>query len=466
MAADQPPAPNTRLHLVMLIAGVACQAIAGVVLATTPAPEMPPWADGAGAWFVGRLFTFLRTLPLLLGTGLLIGAVVERLRSAGWEYHDRVETGVFTSITSAVAAGTGLFILPPDWDALRIFYGAAFVLLLSGTVLILLPATFRKIALTLWVGFHFGGMFTVFSSIDPPNGTGPWLAKQLWTLVYRPYLQVLYLTNAYHFYSPDPGPPALLWFSVQYTDGTRTWVKIPTRSKSPVGMHYQRLLALPEHTFGPTNRLGYTEAERLEFDRRAAKEPEKHHFRVSPDRVWERVYPRRLAGSMMRYKVEGVRGGLPIPVFNDVDTLTQYREPTDMSQRLISAVARRVLAEAPDRPGGAKPERVKCYRIVHQCLTPAELAKGDSPYAKHKYYGYFIGEFNTKGELLDETDYFLYWYLPIIMVPKDFFDAAQPNVNARGWVPKDGILLDCMEMHAAGLDLPRPRADEKKEGKK
>lgn len=41
MAADQPPAPNTRLHLVMLIAGVACQAIAGVVLATTPAPEIP-----------------------------------------------------------------------------------------------------------------------------------------------------------------------------------------------------------------------------------------------------------------------------------------------------------------------------------------------------------------------------------------------------------------------------------------
>ena len=42
--------------------------------------------------------------------------------------------------------------------------------------------------------------------------------------VYRPYLNLLYMTNAYHFYSPDPGTSSVMWFAVYYDDGTFDWI--------------------------------------------------------------------------------------------------------------------------------------------------------------------------------------------------------------------------------------------------
>src|SRR5262249_51727018 len=34
---------------------------------------------------------------------------------------------------------------------------------------------------------------------DRPSPS-PWLSTQIWTRIYRPYLEFLYLNNAYHFY--------------------------------------------------------------------------------------------------------------------------------------------------------------------------------------------------------------------------------------------------------------------------
>jgi hypothetical protein len=328
-----------------------------------------------------------------------------------------------------------------EWDSGKLFYVGMFILAVAGAVLILLPPLGRRIAMTLIILFHFGGMAVAISSVDPPNSTGPWLSKQLWGQVYRPYLSFMYLTNAYHFYSPDPGPPSLFWFSVHYSDGSQMWIKMPDRENSPVGMHYQRLLALPEHTFTQMPRLPFNAMELSLLPR------DQHSERGS----WEEIYHRRELGSTFHFRPEG----LPIPMVQDVDAIQQYREPQDGSKKLIAAVARRVLWTAPVPEKGVTAESVKMYRVIHQILSPQELAKGISPWDKEKYSPFFLGEYNRKGELKDSMEPFLYWYLPIVKVPDGFpNNGAQagpgiPAVFVR-LAPKAGKLLDCLEMHAAG----------------
>ncbi|MBY0229865.1 MAG: hypothetical protein K2W96_11340 [Gemmataceae bacterium] len=412
-----------------------------------PIPFTLVLLGGAGVCFLASMATardatlppLLRLLPPLAVMGLVVVALVERLKAAAWDFPARVETAVHTAAASAVCVFTSLAGVPKEWDSMRLLLAAAFVFLLLATVAILLPAWPRKVMITCWIFWHFGGMFAVFASIDPPNGSGSWLAKQAWTFAFRPYLQFLYLTNAYHFYSPDPGPPTLLWFSVEYKDGSRQWVKIPSRGKSPVGMHYQRLLALPEHSFSP-----------------------QHH--VSPPRTWDVVYTNRYNASSWRSKLNG----LPIPMVADLDQTRQFREPTDVSRRVLGSVCKAVLLDAPkhyDKAGEEVPAvTVKAYRIVHLTLSPYELKQGADPFDKGKYWAYYLGQHDLKGNMIDD-DPFLYWYLPLAYVPKNYPDhhkdpktpvtihvnAAPVGKKARD---KDWKMLDCLEMHAEGMVFP------------
>ena len=54
---------------------------------------------------------------------------------------------------------------------------------------------------------------------------------------FRPYLDFLFLSSAYQFFAPDPGPTSLIWFRVRYEDGTVRWKEWPTirRSYSMLG---------------------------------------------------------------------------------------------------------------------------------------------------------------------------------------------------------------------------------------
>ena len=79
--------------------------------------------------------------------------------------------------------------------------------------------------------------------------------------VYRPYLNLLYMSNAYHFYSPDPGTSSVLRFAVFYDDGHYEWIQVPDKKDCPIGMTYQRVNALPEHSFYSNGRFPPNEAE-------------------------------------------------------------------------------------------------------------------------------------------------------------------------------------------------------------
>ncbi|MFO0881698.1 MAG: hypothetical protein U0840_30740 [Gemmataceae bacterium] len=413
-------------------------------------------------WLCAKLLPPYLTLGLLLtGFGFAISAVTRRLREETWAWPDRTESAAVVSLATMTAI-LGYDAMQRDWVSGHLFFGAVFFLGLAGSTLILLPSLLRRVALSLFVLFHFTGMAVCVTSVDPPNYTGLYVSKQLWTWIYRPYLSFMYMTNAYHFYAPDPGPPELFWFAVRYDDDSYAWVKLPHRENSPIGMHYQRMLALPAHTFGAMNRLPYSTAEL------ALVTPAQRPRRGS----WEEIYYRREMGSTLEYRRLEKPYLLPIPMVLDMDVSWQYREPNDTSKKTIASVARRIFWTAPlprDAEGNVKPNvrprSVKVYRVVHHVLTPAELAKGISPLEKTKHWPYFLGEFDASGNLVDEMDPFLYWFLPIAVVPAGYPNHGQssrpgvPAIHARSVPPKDGFLLDCLEMHAAGR---RRTAEEKK----
>jgi hypothetical protein len=393
-----------------------------------------------------------RALVLVAGLLLCLVAVARHLRGAGWDFPERLESAGMTALVGVT--GAVAYFAMDDWGSGQLFCGFLVLFSLVGSLLLLLPTLARKVALSLIVLFHFTGMVVTFSSVDP----GPWLSKQLWMRVYRPYLQFLYMTNAYRFYSPDPGPAPLLWFAVHYDDGTWKWHRLPDRASSPVGMHYQRMLALPQHTITPMPRLPYraweldTPSVHDEIkDAKQRLKSEKRYRNVFDS--WEVIVQRRGTGSTLKY------GGQRIPIvpFEDLNESSQYSEPQEVSKLLISSVAKHLLHNAlpADNPE-ARPRSVKVYRVIQRLLSPGEVAKGVDPRQKDKYFPYFLGEFDTQGHLVNPNEPFLYWYLPVVFVPPSYFEQPPdrvPTVRVGAPAPPGAKLLDCLEIHAAVTDL-------------
>ena len=130
------------------------------------------------------------------------------VRFTKWDLPDRIETAAMVALVG-LGALIGYLGMDQEWDSGHQSFAALFIACLLGGLLVLLPSIGLCIALSVMLLFHFGGMLTVATMVDPPNASGPWVSKQLWAYVDRPYLQFMYLANAYHFYSPDPGPPVL-----------------------------------------------------------------------------------------------------------------------------------------------------------------------------------------------------------------------------------------------------------------
>jgi hypothetical protein len=416
---------------------------------------------------VTLIVLFSGTLLTAVGAGM-------RLARAAWDLPQRIETAALISLVG-LASLLGYLAMNQDWDSGKMFYAALFIACLAGVVLILLPPLPRRIALSLFILYHFGGMVVAITSVDPPGSQGLWVSRQLWVRAYRPYLQFMYLTNAYHFYSPDPGPPALLWFALQYDDGTYSWVKLPDRENSPISMHYQRMLALPEHSYQPKPRLPLMHIEILEARKRKLLRPEEEE-EIAQRGSWEDIFQRRNAGSTFRYKVANQpdwsdRKTLPIPLVQDFDISVQHREPTWNHKKTIASVAKRILWTAPPREDGKRAKTVKMYRLIHRILSPDELSQGVRPLAKWKHLPYFLGEFDREGKLVDPLDPFLYWYLPIAKVHPDY---GQPGegaptifVNYPWEKGQSWRLLDSLELHAAGRNMPeKAKRDLPQENKK
>jgi hypothetical protein len=421
----------------LLLAGLGVTVV-GLLLATTP-------------WGLLRLAVFLAGLS---AAGL---AVSRRLQTASQDLEERVESACLLALAAFVALlaclGMG------GWDSFQWFFGVLVAVALAGSLLVLLPSLWRRVVVSVLIVVHFGGMLTATTSVDPPGGMAPWLSTQVWLHFYRPYLTFMYLANAYHFYSPNPGPATLLWFRIQYEDGSHRWRHVPDRDDSPHGMHYQRMLALTESTNTPMPRLppGQEEAALIE---RATGRPVPLYVGPSTDFVvrhdpWEVIYHRRKLGETMFGRDH------PVPLWpQDQVNVPQFSEPQDLAKMLVASYARYVAWNSPHpKDPSVLVKSVKVYRVIHNIMTPAELSQGGNPMDKTRYIPYFQGEFDRDGKMVNPQDPFLYWWLPVVMVPHDYPVSGPPNL--MGPTPPNARLLDCLELHANAGD-PEATAEPKK----
>jgi hypothetical protein len=313
-----------------------------------------------------------------------------------------------------------------SWDSARLVIVALTAVAAAGAVLMLLPSTIRRLAVSLVIVFHFGGILTAVTSVPPQ----PWLSYLAWVYVYRPYLEFMYLNNAYHFYAPQPGPAAFIWFYVRYEDGSGQWVKIPRRQDHPLALEYQRRLSLTENVgINQTTQMSITE---------------------------ELLLARRLAGN--------IHG---IPLHPGFPPYVQRREPNVYAKRLLEAYARFIARSTPHPLDGAlKVSSVKIYCGIHDIPGAKNVAAGEDPDAPWQYYAYYRGEYDPEGKLLDPHDPFLYWLIPILRDDQSSSMASGSSGVFRASVgsakrpkeehPSDG--MEVLEKHAKlRIDIPEDR---------
>jgi hypothetical protein len=400
----------------------------------------------AAGWvliLIGLLFlltSFAAPRALCLVAGLLVtGAAVSwRLRTSGQDFTDRGVSAGFLVLAFVVVAMAYVGAQGWDrsgargWPVAQLFLGVLAAVTLAGAVLVLLPSLGRRIVVSLMILYHFGGILTATTSVPPPGGGDPpWLSMQLWNnFGYAHYLRFIYEMNAYHFYSPDPGPPHHLWFYVRYKDGSDTWVRLPDRVKAPTALNFQRMLALTE-SINQQERNPLTQAEVQEYNRLNPEKP----YTGDP---WEVLERRREVGAALHPELGWIM---------DLPRTSQYFNVNGYGRKLVASYARHVAWTTP-HPKDLPVESVKVYFLRHQMLSPAELKAGYDPVKDERlYWAWFMGEFNREGKLLDPKEPFLYWRLPIVKVSQGF--PLDGSVISYSRQPEDGKLLNCVEIHAA-----------------
>jgi hypothetical protein len=428
--------------------------------AAPSAPNPPAWSAlrtfgrpwpillaGLACTVVGLVFSTTSATPLcllFLGAGVVLagGAVARRLQTAGQELEERVESAGLVALASFVAllAFLGTY---KNWESAELFLGVLIAVGLGGALLVLLPWVVRRVVLSVLVVIHFGGILTACSAVPPREEPAPWLAMQLWTRFYRPYLTFMYLTNAYHFYSPDPGPPSLLWFRIEYADHKHRWFKVPVRKESPVGLHHQRMLALAESTNQPLGAI--LPAEQI-------PDWEARYGRKYPHESWNEVWARRQMGTQKCNEMQLAMDVLPG---------TQYSEPQDLAKRLLASYARHVARTAPHPDAPDMPvDNVRVYRVTHRLISPGELAAGKDPLDPTTYIPYYMGKFDPDGVLQDPQDPFLYWYLPIAVVERRYPEPGTAiRVNAPP--PPDGWVLNCVDLHTGDATVEQMKGEQR-----
>jgi hypothetical protein len=377
---------------------------------------------------------------VLVAVGVLATGAAVAIRPASWQV---LLGAAFASFLAGQAAFAKSLAdqTATEWDSAQLMFRILAVVAGLSAAVVWFPSPVRRVVVSVLLFLHFGGILTAVAS--PSMG---WLAGQLWTYVYRPYLQCMYLNNAYHFYSPEPGPAPLLWFCIEYepdADGSRNlrWVKVPNLDKdgrhlradgSPLwpNLEYTRRISIAESTNFP----GSTLPVNLEV------------FGQHRKAAWERT-------------------GIPGQVTEtDRPQPPWYLEPADVTNVWLRSYARHVATHYKHQ---SKPDRevigVKVYRVIHSIISPAELQKGKEPDDPTLYLPYYMGEFDkdgkpkpahyamqlvdpvTRSEVVVDRDPFLYTLIPITRPPVD------PNQTFRyqGQPPK---VKNYVLIHAGDVD--------------
>jgi hypothetical protein len=319
-----------------------------------------------------------------------------------------------------------------EWESIRLLFAVVAFVALVAAPLVVVRQGVRRGVISLLILLHFGGICSATLAVPPT----PWIISQLWTRIYRPYLEFMYLTNAYHFYSPDPGPATYLWFRLIYEDDEGKthgdWYKIPEfddrgRPKDTFALTYQRILALTENvthkTTPPPDWEPYKEDGQIKW-RRA--EYFVRRARHTPDY-------KEIVGEPLR------KDALRIPFHPTALPVQQYEPPQrEIKPILESYVRHACLRRHPEHPEWTV-KSVKVYRVIHQLpVGPYATAylSGYNATDPEFYRPYFVGEFDTDGKLLNPMEPFLYWLLPIYRDGSFILDYARKHAGDEKWIAR------------------------------
>ncbi|CAN5301605.1 hypothetical protein BH10PLA2_BH10PLA2_34060 [soil metagenome] len=343
-------------------------ASAGIGISLLSAGVLPESGDVEDFWALANV-----ALRVILP---IVSVVV-----AGWAVA-RAPQSVAVVGLAALLTALAARAVEPSLDSVRLALIVASIVAAGAGLLLLLPQNGRRLVVSLLILFHFCGIFCAILAAPPPGTAPPWLTTQIWTKLFRPYLQFAYLNNAYHFYSPEPGPATLLWFRIEAVDGTARWKKIPSRAdaKDPLLVEYFRRLSLTEN------------AAQLATIQN-----------IPPD-----IARRRALASLNDVipSVEEIAAEKP--------GIIQYRPLAPNSRNFLASFARHIALASVRNGEVEKIRNIKVYRVVHSVIHPGLLASGMSPVDHKLYAPFYEGMFNAEGTLLDPDDAYLYWLIPVL----------------------------------------------------
>ena len=339
----------------------------------------------------------------------------------------------------ALGAGAALLAVagtPAHWDTFRLLFGVLAAVALAATAVRLAPLQYRLAAVTALLLFHFTGI--VLATTTPPTGNypAPWVTEQAFIRVFNPYLQFLYMRNAYHFYSPEPGAASVLVFLVKAETGRDAatgekqydtkWVVLPKRPgdvKDPLGLTYYRRLSITEQLARGTPGL-----------------------RSATFEAREMVARRQLA-----------LAAIPKHPTDPEEIQFQLPQP-DVVRFVLPSYASHVILESTPDAATALKTTVKVYRMQHNTMSVDDFTNwrkranaNTSPYHPTTYRPFFLGEYDVHGTLVNPQERMLYWLVPVVS------RAVPPgSPNKRDYVDFMSIhALDPLNLSADEVDDPR-----------
>ncbi|MFM8933784.1 MAG: hypothetical protein ACKOS8_18120 [Gemmataceae bacterium] len=361
-------------------------------------PEPPSTADVSLGWSGWTRLVLVMVAAILGGIALRIE--LRRNRGAGWPQFPESATAAIVCVVLAQILwfsangllgqspvdqvvdndNTGEIVTwtrPAQMESLARICRVGMICAFVGGFLLVIPEMARRVVLVGSITFHFCGILSAVLSVPPPGGNSPWLISQAWTFVYRPYLLFIYQNNAYHFYSPEPGPPSLLWLQITYTDGGKRWFRLPDVETSPTPMHFQRMLSIGEST-----------AQVVQRD------------------------PGAYRSEAVLQKMAQLLGLERLPR-GTIAPLT-WREPMPNAKHYMCSYVRSLVSRFPhpDNNSDATVLESHLWRVVHTVIQPGNIAYDKSdPTDRRFYVTVYQGEYDEKGNLRDPNDPLLYWMI-------------------------------------------------------
>jgi hypothetical protein len=375
----------------VLLAGTALCGTAALLGLASAAIDDPP-----------AILTALRLILVFIGalaTGIAVSFRPDR--PAAW-------------LIGAGASVLAMIGTPHSWDSFQLLFGVLAGLALLRAAMSGMSAAGRRVLVSVFILLHFFGILLATTSPQPV----PWMVEQIYRRVYEPYLHFVYLRNAYHFYSPEPGPASVMACLLKTEDGEEVSADGVRRKKYRT--EWQVMPRRPQDIRDP---MGVTYYRRLSLTEQIA-----HSY---PDMMSSETFEKsEIRGRRLQLAQAGANPYIPLHPRDSI--YLQYRLPEQIVSRyLLPSYAQHILMDLPEKDRART--TVKIYRIEHRTLQVGAYIgvlnpdkKPGDPYHPTTYYPYFQGEFGFAKnpadgkigvQLLDPQEPMLYWLVPIIERP-------------------------------------------------